>query len=67
MLDIKFIRENPDIVKKAIKNKNVNIDLDVMLKLDEEISEINKKLQDLREAKNAITSQIPSLKDDAKK
>lgn len=67
MLDIKFIRENPDIVKKAIKNKNVNIDLDVMLKLDEEISIINKKLQDLREAKNAITSQIPSLKDDAKK
>ncbi|MBU1888020.1 MAG: hypothetical protein KKB46_02335, partial [Candidatus Omnitrophica bacterium] len=28
MLDIKFIRENPDIVKKSIKDRNLKIDMD---------------------------------------
>src|SRR3989338_4461503 len=34
MLDIKFIRQNPEVVKKAIKNKNVDLDLDKLLALD---------------------------------
>src|SRR3989344_9065420 len=36
MLDIKFIRENKDTVKKAIKDKMVDLDLEKLLKLDEE-------------------------------
>jgi seryl-tRNA synthetase len=36
MLDIKFIRENQDLVKKAIKDKAVDLDLDALLKIDEE-------------------------------
>jgi len=47
MLDIKFIRENAQKVKKAAKDKNREIDIDKLLKLDEErrklISEIEKK------------------------
>lgn len=35
MLDIKFIRQNPGIVKEAIKNKRVNLDLDKLLATDE--------------------------------
>ena len=66
MLDIKFIRENSDLIKTTLINKNIDIDLDLMLKLDTEIAEINKKLQDLREEKNKITSQIPTLKDNEK-
>jgi seryl-tRNA synthetase len=34
MLDIKFIRENPDIVKKAISDKSSKVDLDAFLVLD---------------------------------
>ncbi len=67
MLDIKFIRENPQLIKKTIEQKNIDIDLDLMLKLDREILSLNQKLQDLREEKNSITSLIPNLKDDAKK
>ncbi|MCR5506718.1 MAG: serine--tRNA ligase [bacterium] len=67
MLDIKFIRENTSLVKKTCEQKNVDIDIDLMLKLDREILAINQKLQDLREQKNAITSKIPSLKDEEKK
>ena len=48
MLDIKFIRENTALVKKTIEQKNVELDLDLMLKLDSEIFSINQKLQDLR-------------------
>ena len=36
MLDIKFIRENPDLVKKTIKDRGLNLDLDYLLKLDAE-------------------------------
>ncbi len=66
MLDIKFIRENQDLVKKIIEQKNINLDLDYMLKLDGDIFKLNQKLQDLREEKNAITSTIPSLNGDEK-
>ena len=67
MLDIKFIRENTDLIKKTCEQKNVDIDIDLMLKLDAEILSLNQKLQDLREEKNAISSSIPTLKDDEKK
>lgn len=50
MLDITFIRENPDIVRAAIKNKNRDIDLDRVLALADErkaaaqaVTEINRK------------------------
>ena len=34
MLDIKFIRENAEIVKMAVKHKNESADIDEILKLD---------------------------------
>lgn len=66
MLDIKFIRDNVQLVKKTIEQKNVDLDLDLMLSLDKQIFTLNQKLQDLREEKNAITSSIPSLPNDEK-
>ena len=36
MLDIKFIRENPEVVKQALKSRNSKIDIDELLSLDEE-------------------------------
>ncbi len=34
MLDLKFIRENKDVVKKAIKDRGLKLDIDELLKLD---------------------------------
>ena len=31
MLDIKFIRENPDLIKEAVRKKNVSLDVDALL------------------------------------
>ena len=60
MLDIKFIRENVDVVKRTVEQKNVALDVDAMLAFDKEIFSINQKLQDLREEKNVLTTQIPT-------
>ena len=35
MLDIEFIRENVDKIKEAAKNKNIKVDIDELLTIDE--------------------------------
>ncbi|MFH1822947.1 MAG: serine--tRNA ligase [Patescibacteria group bacterium] len=54
MLDIKFIRENPEDVKKAVKNKNIDLDIDNLLKIDEEKRKMQTELDDLRKKRNEI-------------
>lgn len=59
MLDIKFIRENSDIVKKACQLKNINLDIDLLLTLDRELVGIKTEEQNLLTQKNALTAKIP--------
>ena len=53
MLDIKFIRENVDLMKETIKNKNIPLNLDELLKVDEELVELQKSQQELQTSRNA--------------
>lgn len=53
MLDLKFIRENPDLVRDAIKKKRVGLDLDELLRADQELLALKRKSQALNEEKNA--------------
>jgi len=55
MLDIKFIRENTDIVKKAAKNKGYDIDVDQLLKIDNERAKLLSETEKLRADQNKIT------------
>ena len=48
MLDIKFIRDNKDLVKENCKNRHVNVDIDLLLKSDIERRGALKKTEDLR-------------------
>ena len=48
MLDIKFIRENPELVAKAIKDKNAKADLNTLLNLDKRKSELQLDYDELR-------------------
>ena len=66
MLDIKFIRENADIVKKSAKDKLFNIDIDRLISLDTDMKEIVKNLDELKEERNKLSSSIPSLSGDEK-
>jgi seryl-tRNA synthetase len=59
MLDIKFIRENSDIVKNACKLKNITLDIDQLLALDKELVGLKTEEQNLLAQKNALTAKIP--------
>lgn len=52
MLDIKFIKENKDIVAAAIKNKNREVDLDELLRLYEERKTLKQKIDEVNQRRN---------------
>lgn len=57
MLDLKFIRENPEIVQKGIRDKGSDIDINHILKLDKEVKELSLSAQALREQRNKIAKE----------
>lgn len=54
MLDIKFIRANAKKIKEAAKNKNIKIDIDELLKIDEERKSFQTKIEELRNKRNEL-------------
>ncbi len=62
MLDLKFIRENPDLVKKAIELKKEKDHVDEILKLDERRRELIKIGDALKARRNDVTEEIANLK-----
>jgi len=54
MLDIKFIRENPKEVKKKAQSKGANINVDLILKLDEERRKLIQGVESLKAEKNKL-------------
>ncbi len=67
MLDIKFIRDNQEIVKKAIADKRVDLDLDELLDLDAKRRDLLTELETLQATKNQVSKTIPTLSDEEKK
>lgn len=62
MLDIKFIRQNPEKVKEGCEKKGVKIDVDRLLNLDREKREIQKEIEKIRAQKNKASKEIVKLK-----
>ena len=56
MLDIKFIRANAAKIKEAAKNKNIKVDLDKLLKVDEARRESQGKIDQLRTKRNELAA-----------
>lgn len=70
MIDIKFLRENPDIVKQNIKNKFQDAKLplvDEVIELDKKSREIKQQADELRANRNKISKQIGALMAQGKK
>lgn len=70
MLDIKFIRENKDLIKQTIIDKQLagKVDIDELLKLDSELVVLNNELIELRQKRNLLNDQVKTEKDlEAKK
>ena len=70
MLDIKFVRENPDAVKENIKKKFQDAKLplvDEVIELDKQARALQQEADELRAKKNAIAKQIGALMAQGKK
>ena len=70
MLDLRFVRENPEIVKQNIRNKFQDAKLplvDEVIELDEENRKVKKEADDLRASSNKISKQIGALMGQGKK
>ena len=66
MLDINYIRANRQKVEDAIRNKAYEIDLDEVLKLDDERKSLSQKIDSLRQERNQISAQMKNGKPDQK-
>ncbi len=62
MLDLKFIRENPELVKSGIKNKGEMGDVDAILALDEKRREIIQQVESLKHERNEFSQKVSQLK-----
>jgi seryl-tRNA synthetase len=62
MLDIKLIRENPDLIRQGLLNKNAKDIVDEVIALDEDRRSIISKVEDLKSKRNQVSSQIPQMK-----
>jgi seryl-tRNA synthetase len=60
MLSLAFIREHPDAVRTAIQQKNVALDLDALLALDNEVRGLKTRVDGLRADRNAISDSFKS-------
>jgi seryl-tRNA synthetase len=47
MIDIKQIRENPERFEKAARDKNFDVDIRELWRLDQEMMDVKRKLQDI--------------------
>ena len=62
MLDIKFIRQNPELVKSAISNKGEKADIDAFLAIDERRRQIIAEVEKLKAERNNATQEISRMK-----
>ena len=66
MLDIAFIRNNPDVIKDGIRKKRMDMDIDELLAVDEEMRKIKADVERLRAERNRLTKEVPKLQGEAK-
>jgi seryl-tRNA synthetase len=62
MLEMQYIRDNPDLVKQAIINKHEHGDVDQILTLDKQRRDTIKEVEKLKNTRNTVTRQIADLK-----
>lgn len=62
MLEIKYIRENPDLVVRAAENKNESIDIYKILELDQKRRAVIAEVEQLKALKNKVSEQIAAKK-----
>ena len=67
MLDIKFIRQNPDKVKESCKKKQAKVDIDRLLEVDKKRRESLKEVEAMRSEENRISALVSREVDSGKR
>ncbi len=67
MIDLRFIREHPDVVRKALVKLNTEAPIDEILALDEKRRELLQQVEALKAQRNAVSKEISRLKDQAER
>lgn len=62
MLDIQFLRDNPDLVKEKSAQKNIDIDVEQLLGFDKERRDLLIKVEDLRRQRNELSANTKGQK-----
>lgn len=58
MLDIKFIRENPDLIKEAVRKKHLSFNVDELLSVEEKRKEALSNFESLRAEQNNLSDEV---------
>src|ERR1700761_2023556 len=58
MLDRRFIRENPDAVKEAVRVKGIGLDVDELLSLDQSSRELQREVDEAQTRRKAIAKEF---------
>ncbi|MEO0137137.1 MAG: serine--tRNA ligase [candidate division WOR-3 bacterium] len=66
MVDLKLLRENPDLLRQAILNRGLEFDLDELLELDKKRRSIITEIDNLRKERNRLSEEVGRLKREKK-
>lgn len=66
MIDLKIVRQNPELVKDSIKKRCLKIDLDAFLELDKVVIKLKQEVEELKSIRNKVSKEIPTLPNDEK-
>lgn len=64
MLDIKRVRQDPELVKRAVRSRNMNLDdeIDELISIDKDRRALTQETDSLKQKQNAASKQIPQIK-----
>ncbi|MBX4201430.1 hypothetical protein KW803_00840 [Candidatus Saccharibacteria bacterium] len=57
MLDIRFIRENADLVQRKSEEKGYKVDINHLLELDNQVRELSPRVEELRRQRRELEAQ----------
>jgi seryl-tRNA synthetase len=66
MLDVRFIREHPDLVQAAARKKHIDIDIQTLLDVDSQRRQLLNQIETLKALRNKTSKDIPTLQGEAK-
>lgn len=67
MIDIELLRKNPEAIRKSVKDRRMKIDVDEIVRLDDELRRLRVEVEEKRALKNRAGEKIAAAKGDEKK